>query len=205
MITLDLRDTRIALAFPGGNGVLLIPDVKKLRLLAGKFQLVLVAHIKISAGDCATGAGGRLGELRFKIHFHGALPVLTFAAVPLAIHKVAAIAIHFANRGLQVMHIAFHFAVDRVFSAVFSPAVLPALALMTELPGGDNVLPLNASGAILVFTHLIAAGLQVYDAFFTLPADLAPAVKAAGRVGIDFDARRFGLRKIVNAVGQGMA
>lgn len=76
---------------------------------------------------------------------------------------------------------------------------------MTELPGGDNVLPLNASGAILVFTHLIAAGLQVYDAFFTLPADLAPAVKAAGRVGIDFDARRFGLRKIVNAIGQCLA
>ncbi len=43
---------------------------------------------------------------------------------------------------------------------------------MTELPCGDNVLPLNASGAILVLRTLVAAGTCVYDAF-TLPADLA--------------------------------
>ncbi len=57
----------------------------------------------------------------FKIDLHGALAVLAFTAVPLAVHKVAAIAIHFSHRRLQVVHIAFHLAVFRIFGAVLRP------------------------------------------------------------------------------------
>ncbi len=80
------------------------------------------------------GAYRRFGEFGFKIDFHGALTVLTLTTVPLAVHKVAAIAVHLAYRGLQVMHIAFDFAVHRIFRAVLPSAILPALALVAELP-----------------------------------------------------------------------
>jgi len=53
---------------------------------------------------------------------------LAFATVPLAVHKVIAVAIHFANCRLQVMQVGFDLAIARVFGAAFAPAVLPALA-----------------------------------------------------------------------------
>lgn len=68
------------------------------------------------------------------------------------------------------MHIAFHLAIDRIFSAVFTSTVLPALALVTELPGGNDVFPLYAAGAVFIFAHLIAARLQINNAF--LPCQL---------------------------------
>lgn len=68
------------------------------------------------------------------------------------------------------MHIAFHLAIDRIFSAVFTSTVLPALALVTELPGGNDMFPLYAAGAVFIFAHLIAARLQINNAF--LPCQL---------------------------------
>lgn len=98
-------------------------------------------------------AGGSATFL-FEVDLHGALPILTLATVPLAVHEVSAIAIYLTHRRLQVMHVAFHFAIDRIFGAVFTPSVLPALTLMTKLPGGDNVLPFNSTGAVFIFRTL---------------------------------------------------
>ncbi len=141
-------------------------------------------------------AGG-LGDFIFKIDLHGALAVLAFTAVPLAVHKVAAIAIHFSHRRLQVVHVAFHLAVFRIFGAVFTSTLLPALTLMAELPCRHYVLPFNPAGAVLIFTHFIAAGFQIDNAFFPLPVDFTAAIKIARNVGIHFDASGFGLEKLL--------
>ena len=45
----------------------------------------------------AAGTRWRFGHFFFEIDLHGALTVLAFAAIPLAVHKVAAIAIHLAD------------------------------------------------------------------------------------------------------------
>src|SRR5690606_4776981 len=112
--------------------ILLIPGVKKLGLLAGEVQLVTIAHIEVGTRNAAAGANGRLGEFLFEVDFHCALAILAVAPVPLAVHKVGTVAVDFAHRGLQVMHITFYLAINRVFGAVFTSAVLPALTLMTK-------------------------------------------------------------------------
>ena len=97
MVALHFRDALITFTFPGGDRVLFIPGGKQLSLLAGKIQLIAVAHIEVGAGDGAASAGRGLGDFIFKIDLHGALAVLAFTAVSLAVHKVAAIAIHLTD------------------------------------------------------------------------------------------------------------
>jgi hypothetical protein len=141
----------------------------------------------------------------FKIDFHGALTVLAFAAVPLAIHKVTAIAVHFSDRRLQVMHIAFDFAVHRIFGAVLPSAILPALALVPKLPGGHYVFPLNPAGAVFIFTHFIAAGLKVNDTFLALPVNFTATVEITWHIAVNFYTSGFGLGKTFNTFGQRLA
>ena len=100
------------------------------------------------------------------------------------------------------MHIAFHLAIDRIFGAVFTSTVLPALALVTELPGGNDVFPLYAAGAVFIFAHLIAARLQINNAFFALPVNFTSAIKRTGRISVDFYRRGFRLRKTIDTFGQ---
>lgn len=75
----------------------------------------------------AAGAGGRLRLFILEVHLHRALPVLAFTAVPLTVHEVIAVAVHFADRRLQVVQIGFYLAIGGVFVAVLAAAVLPAL------------------------------------------------------------------------------
>ena len=79
MVALYFRDAFIAFTLPGGDRVLFIPGGKQLSLLAGKIQLVAVAHIEVGAGDGAACAGRGLGDFIFKIDLHGAHPHLQSA------------------------------------------------------------------------------------------------------------------------------
>jgi hypothetical protein len=72
------------------------------------------------------------------------------------------------------VHIAFHLAVFRIFGAVFTSAILPALALMAELPCRNHVFPFNPAGAVFIFTHFIAAGFQIDNPFFPCQLILQP-------------------------------
>lgn len=56
MVALHFRDALITFTFPGGDRVLFIPGGKQLSLLAGKIQLIAVAHIEVGAGDSAASA-----------------------------------------------------------------------------------------------------------------------------------------------------
>ena len=125
---------------------------------------------------------------------------MAFTAVPLAVHEVIAVAVHFADRRLQVVQIGFYLAIGGVFVAVLAPAVLPALQLVAELPGRHHVFPLDALRALGVFTHLIATAGEIRDALLALPVDAAAAVKTARRILVNLGRRRLGLRKIIDAV-----
>ena len=103
------------------------------------------------------------------------------------------------------MHIAFYLAINRIFGAVFTSAILPALALVAKLPGRNDMFPFNAAGAVFVFTHLIAAGLKVNDPFFTLPVNFTAAVEIARHIGVHLHACCLGLGKTVDTIGQSMA
>ena len=56
MVALNFGNTRVAFALPGRDRVHLIPGGKQLGLLAGKIELVAVAHIEVGTGDGATRA-----------------------------------------------------------------------------------------------------------------------------------------------------
>lgn len=96
MIALHLRDAFIALALPVGNRIHLVPCVEQLRLLARVSGCIGHAY----RSRCAQWHRVHalvVRQLFFEIDLHGALTVLAFAAIPLAVHKVAAIAIHLAD------------------------------------------------------------------------------------------------------------
>ncbi|MNI82845.1 hypothetical protein D3C73_1396000 [compost metagenome] len=103
---------------------------------------------------------------------------------------------------MQVVHVAFHLAIDRIFGAIFTSTVLPALALMTKLPGRNHVFPFNTAGAVFVFPHFIAAGFEVNDPFFALPVNFTAAVEIAGRIGINFYTSGFRLGETVDTFGE---
>lgn len=71
--------------------------------------------------------------------------------------------INLADARHQVVQVGFgaleHIVIAR---AVLAPTVLPALALVPDLPGRNNMLPLDARGAAGVLAGDITAGLQVH-------------------------------------------
>lgn len=73
---------------------------------------------------------------------------------------------------------------------------------MAKLPRRHDVFPLDPAGAVFIFTDFIAAGLQIDDAFLTLPVDFTAAVKVAGNVVINFYTRRFGTGKTIDTFGE---
>jgi hypothetical protein len=69
-------------------------------------------------------------------------------ARPQAVGEVVLICIHFADGGNQVVKAALGGLEDRIgVGAVLTPAVFPALALLSDEPGGHPLLPLDPAGA----------------------------------------------------------
>lgn len=146
--------------------------------------MIGLLHIQISARNFASAMSRRLGLAIFKVNDHLALPVLARLTIPLAKPKVAAIAVHFADGGHQIMHIRLHrIELFALFCAIFATALLPALQLMTKFPSGHYVFPLNTVGAGLLFAHLIATAIEIGLPGFPLNLDIATTVKADCRQG----------------------
>ncbi|BAK12522.1 hypothetical protein PAJ_2442 [Pantoea ananatis AJ13355] len=159
--------------------------------------MILVAHIEVSPGYRATGPFGRLRLLVFKINLHAALTVLFIRTVPLTVGIVTAIAIHFTDCRLQIMQVGFDTAIVGIFAAIFAAAVLPALTLMAELPGGHHVFPLDTCGAVGIFARLVATAVQIRLPLFAVPGNFTATVKAAGRIVINLCGVGFCLLKII--------
>ena len=97
--------------------------------------------------------------------------------------EVVAIAIDLADAGYQVVQVGFRALEDSIGTrAVFASAVLPALALMPDLPSRDNMLPLDACGPVRVLTWDVAAGFQVYP----VTRVFAAAIELSGLRGVEF-------------------
>lgn len=91
--------------------------------------------------------------------------------------------INLADARYQVVQVSFSALEDGVGArAVLASAVLPALALMADLPGRDNVLPLDARRPVGVFTRNVAAGFQVDP----VTRVLAAAIELSGLRGVEF-------------------
>lgn len=87
---------------------------------------------------------------------------------------------------------------------VLTPAILPALALMPDLPGRHDMFPLDARGAVSVFAWDVAAGFQVhavarvFAAAIELgglrcverPGDFLGFAERSGRLGMGGDGKK---------------
>ena len=95
---------------------------------------------------------------------------------PLAEHKVAAVSVHFADGGVEVVEVAFHdFERGVVCAAIFAATVTPAGEVLAHVVGGDDVFPFDALGALealafFVFAWLVVAGAKVYVFFVEVMA-----------------------------------
>ncbi len=95
---------------------------------------------------------------------------------PLAEHKVAAVSVHFADGGVEVVEVAFHdFERGVVCAAIFAATVTPAGEVLAHVVGGDDVFPFDALGALealafFVFARLVIAGAKVDFLFVEVAA-----------------------------------
>lgn len=86
-----------------------------------------------------------------------------------------------------------------VARAVLAPAILPALALVADLPGRDDVLPFDARGAVEVLARRVAAGGQVD----LVALVLAAAIKLRGLRRVQLPGDLLGLLEGARGVGVG--
>ena len=95
---------------------------------------------------------------------------------PLAEHEVAAVSVHFANGGVEVVEVAFHdLECGVVGTAVLAAAVTPAGEVLPHVVGGHDVFPLDALGAfkafaVRIFSRLVVAGAKVHVFFVEVAA-----------------------------------
>ncbi len=136
----------------------------------------------------------------FKINLHTAPAVLTFATVPLAVHA-AAIAIDFANRRLQVVHIAFHLTIDRIWRSFYVRHPASTGADGQNCHAGTTCSHSMRAGAALLYAPY-SRRIQGQRSFLPCQLIFAATVEVARHVSVDLHACRFGLGKTVDTVGQ---
>lgn len=107
MVALHAGNALIALTLPLANRIEFIPSGHQLRLLLRYTELVSIAHVKLGTGNGTARPGRWLGQLIPEVDLHRALTVLLVSIVPLAVHTVAAVAVHLTNRRLQVVQVGF--------------------------------------------------------------------------------------------------
>lgn len=86
-----------------------------------------------------------------------------------------------------------------IAGAVLAPASLPTLALMADLPGGNDMLPFNACCAIGILARDVAAGFQVYP----VAGVLAAAIELRGLRCIERPGNFLGLAEGSRCLGVG--
>jgi len=88
--------------------------------------------------------------------------------------------------------------------AVLTPSLLPALALMADLPRWNDVFPFNACGAVGIFAWNIAASFQIHPVAgvlaaaielgglwgVELPGDFLGFAESSGRLGVSVDGKK---------------
>ena len=177
MVALNLENAAVALAFAFRDGVSSVPSLEKLAVLLGQVDVVGLFHVKMHAGDEASDFFAGLDLLFLEIDDGFALPVHGFWVVgPLAEHKVAAVAVDFADGGVEVVQVAFHdFKRGVVCAAVLAAAIAPAGEVLPHVVGGHDMFPFDAFGAFVtlavrIFARLVIAGAKVDFLFVEVAA-----------------------------------
>ena len=83
--------------------------------------------------------------------------------------------------------------------AVLASTLLPALALMSDLPGRNNVLPLDARRAVGVFAWNVATGFQVY----AIACVFASAIELSGLWCVELPGNFFRFAERAGRLGVG--
>lgn len=108
--------------------------------------------------------------------------------------------INLADARYQVMQVRLgtleHVIVAR---AVLAPTILPALALMPDLPGWNNVLPFDARSAVGIFARDVATGFQVN----AVAGVFAAAIKLGGLRGVQLPGDFLGFAERAGCLGLG--
>lgn len=177
VVALDLENAAVAFAFALGDGVHLVPGFEKLAVLLGEADVVGLFHVEVNAGNLASDFFAGLDLLFLEIDDGFALAVHRgWVVCPLAEHEVAAVTVHFADGGVEVVEVAFHdLECGVVCAAVLAAAVAPAGEVLTHVVGGDDVFPFDALGAfkafaVRIFARLVVAGVKVYVLFVEVAA-----------------------------------
>ena len=111
-----------------------------------------------------------LAVLGYEVDFEVTLAVFSGFAFDHAELVVGSVAVGFANGGDQVVEVGFHELEGRVgLFAVLSATVLPALALVAEVPCRQNVFPFYPAGPVFILSGGIATRGEVH---FGLLSDL---------------------------------
>ena len=143
VVPLDSENPAVSLAFLFGNGVHLVPGLKKFTVLAGKLDAVGLFHIEMHSGNESPDLFSGLDLLEAEIHDGLAFPVHWGGIVgPLGEHKVAAVSVYLADRGVKVVQVTFQdFEQSIIGAAVLAPTFLPAGHKVSHVVGGDDMLP----------------------------------------------------------------
>ena len=177
VVALDLENAAVAFAFAFRDGVCPVPGLEKLAVLLGKVDAVGLFHVEVYAGDESPDFFAGLDLLVFKVDDGFALAVHGDRAVrPLVEHEVAAVAVYFADGGVEVVQVAFH-DLERgiVRAAVLAAAVAPTGEVLTHVVRRDDVFPFDALGALealalFVFARLVVAGTEIDGLLVDVPA-----------------------------------
>lgn len=86
-----------------------------------------------------------------------------------------------------------------VARAILAASLLPALALVTDLPGWNNVFPLDARRAFGIFTRHITAGREIHP----VTGVFAAAIKFGGLWGVQLPGNFLGFVEGARCVSLG--
>ena len=177
VVALNLENAAVAFAFALRDGVHLVPSFKKFAVLRRKIDTVGLFHVKMNAGNQAPDFFAGLDLLVLEIDNCFAFTVHRGRGVrPLAEHKIAAVSVHFADGGVEVVQVAFHnFKCGVVGATVLASAVAPAGEVLPHVVGGHDVFPFDALGALVtlavrIFARFVIASAKVDFLFVEVAA-----------------------------------
>src|SRR5690606_14871783 len=120
-------------------------------------------HVEVDARDLTPLVGTRLRAAAFEVNCDGTLPIHGGIIVPNRKPEVAAVIVEFSNRWHEVVQIAFSLVKEGVCARAVSVApILPALTLMPDNPGRNDVFPFDATSPVRVFANLVSTRLEVH-------------------------------------------
>ena len=187
-MSLPPDDARIAFPLPVIDRIGGGPRAHQLLVLAAQTQFVGLVHVERDPCRPPTYFFPRLDPLAFEVDDRLTCPIHGGGSTgPDAVAEVVAIAIDLANRRDEIVQVTFGRLEHGVgVGTVLAATLLPALPLMTQHPGGHDVLPLDASGADRVLAGLKVTAREIDNRLDVGAATVKVLLHTGEDVGQDF-------------------